>query len=41
MATLGPTEDTNGFMLTGCKLEDQVDVDVELLDDGGVRLVDG
>ena len=36
MVTLGPTEDTNGFMLTGCKLEDQVDV--ELLDDGRVRL---
>ena len=41
MVTLGPTEDTNGFMLTGCKLEDQVDVDVELLDNGRVRLVDG
>ena len=36
MVTLEPTEDTNGFMLTGCKLEDQVDV--ELLDDGRVRL---
>ena len=38
MVTLGPTEDTNGFILPSCKLEDRVDVDVELLDDGRVRL---
>ena len=38
MVTLGPKEDTRGFMLTGCKLEDQVDVDIELLDNGRVRL---
>ena len=40
IVTVGPTEETNGFMLTGCKLDDQVDVDVdvELLDDGRVTL---
>ena len=41
MVTLGPIEDTNGFMLTGCKLENQVDVVIGFLDDWRIRLVDG
>ena len=33
MVTLGSPVDTNGWILTGCNLEDQVNVDVGLLDD--------
>ena len=33
MVTQGPTEDTDGWMLTGCNLEDYIDVDVGFLDD--------
>ena len=36
-----PTGDTNGWMITGCNLEDHVNVDVRLLDDWRVVLVHG
>ena len=41
MVTLAPTVDTDSWMLTGCNLEDHVDVNVGVFDDWRVGQVDG
>ena len=41
MVTQRPTEDTDGWMVNGCNLEDYIDVDVGFLDDWRVGQVGG